>query len=653
MNRRAKLRLRNRVLIALTASAVVAVNFQHAAAGATTAATMINESRQSFKVENGEWQTVEVPPLFRVNGIHSVMLASGKVLIVAGSGNNTRHFDAGTFDTLLWDPATNVYQKIYTPEDLFCGGHAFLPDGNVLIAGGTRKYEVLAENVTRAAGVMTIVNEAFGSGAMKVEVGDTFTDRKTGLKYRATEARPVSAPQQPGTSGGHEGHGQHGGQAAPNQEQDRTRVWVEAVEDTDAYVFRGEGHQFVWDGNDRPGVYGLADTITKDKQEYYGLDASYIFDIRTEQYVPTSRLNKARWYPSLFSVKGGNIIAVSGLDEHGIFIKNGMGTTEEFDLKSQKWVPRPDLERDFPTYPALFRGADGKILYTGANAGYGNAENMRTPGIWDLKDNSFVEIPGLRDPEMNETAGSVLLAPAQNQDALMVGGGSVGEKAGSTARMDVISFNDRIIKPAPDLPVAVRYPAVVNLPNDQVLIAGGSHDYRGRNGSDVLKASLYDPAKNTLVPAAPPHIGRNYHAAAMLLPDGSVLTLGSDPLYGDAENKTAGTFEQRMEIYRPPYFFTPGERPEIKHAPSRMTRGSTITVRASGDIVSARLVRPSAVTHTTDTEQRSVGLTVKGKSGDVRLTLDKNADLTPSGWYMLFLMDRNGKPSVAKWIEVP
>ena len=53
---------------------------------------------------------------------------------------------------------------------------------------------MLAENVTRAAGVMTIVNEAFGSGAMKVEVGDTFTDRKTGLKYRATEARPVSAP---------------------------------------------------------------------------------------------------------------------------------------------------------------------------------------------------------------------------------------------------------------------------------------------------------------------------------------------------------------------------------------------------------------------------------------------------------------------------
>lgn len=49
MNRRAKLRLRNRVLIALTASAVVAVNFQHAAAGATTAATMINESRQKLQ----------------------------------------------------------------------------------------------------------------------------------------------------------------------------------------------------------------------------------------------------------------------------------------------------------------------------------------------------------------------------------------------------------------------------------------------------------------------------------------------------------------------------------------------------------------------------------------------------------------------------
>jgi hypothetical protein len=199
----------------------------------------------------------------------------------------------------------------------------------------------------------------------------------------------------------------------------------------------------------------------------------------------------------------------------------------------------------------------------------------------------------------------------------------------------------------------VRYPSVIDLPNDQVLIAGGSSDYRGRNGSDVLAASLYDPAANTMTAAAPPHIGRNYHSEALLLPDGSVLSLGSDPLYGDAKNETAGTFEQRFEIYRPPYFFTEGERPKIVQAPETFRRGTAVNVKASGDITAARLIRPSAVTHVTDTEQRSVALGLQRTADGVRLSLDANRNLTPSGWYMLFLMDRNGKPSTASWVLVP
>ena len=42
---------------------------------------------------------------------------------------------------------------------MFCAGHVFLPDGKLLIAGGTRRYEKLKEDVTHAAGVMTVKNE--------------------------------------------------------------------------------------------------------------------------------------------------------------------------------------------------------------------------------------------------------------------------------------------------------------------------------------------------------------------------------------------------------------------------------------------------------------------------------------------------------------
>ena len=239
MNRQTTLRLRNQALVTLTLGALVAVNYTHVSSGVQRAGTLIAEAQPSYKKANGEWTTVTLPAKFRINGIHSVLLSTGKVLVVAGSGNNAHHFEAGTFDTILWDPADNSYKKIDTPADLFCGGHAFLPDGNVLIAGGTKKYEVLAKDITHAAGVITVDNDAIYERDTELKIGDTFTDRATGLKYRATEDKiiPRVIKRADGTK-------------VPTQ----TKVWAEAVATDTSYVFRGVGHSFTWDGHDKHGL---------------------------------------------------------------------------------------------------------------------------------------------------------------------------------------------------------------------------------------------------------------------------------------------------------------------------------------------------------------------------------------------------------------
>jgi len=638
VKRATALKVRNRALVACAAGLVIAVNAQQAAVGADALRTMWEESRPEYMATHGSWETVELDPEVQLNAIHSALLPTGKVLLVAGSGNNTHHFAAGTFDTVLWDPATDVYKKIDTPEDLFCGGHAFLPDGNLLIAGGTRKYEVLADEVTHAAGVVTLVNDAIYEQDTEVAEGAIFVDEATGLRYRVTETKTV-APVTKLENGG--------------KEPTETKFWVEAVEEGEEYVFEGEGHQLRLEGREMAGLYGQADTISLAKQEYHGLDSAYIFDVHTESYRPVDDMTKARWYPTLVSTEGDDILAVSGLDEYGVFIDHGMGTTELFDVETGTWTARPDLDRAFPTYPALFRALDGSMLYSGSNAGYGPSDQMRTPGIWDLTDNSFEEISGLRDPGMTETSSSVLLPPAQDQKVLIAGGGSVGDAEGSTDRVDVIDFGAKTITPAPDLQEAARYVSSVILPTDEVLLTGGSGDYRGRGDSDVHAASLYDAATGEMTEAASPHVGRNYHSEALLLPDGRVMTMGSDPLYGDAENESAGSFEQRVEIYSPPYLFTPGERPVIGVTPTELEPGTTVEVPVTGDVATARLVRPSAVTHMTDTEQRSVELGVEATDGGVRLTVPAAENLTPSGWYMLFVVDENGKPSVGRWVHVP
>ena len=109
--------------------------------------------------EYGAWHDVDIPKEYRTNAIHAALLHTGKVLIIAGSGNKQNHFDAGTFDTVLWNPKNNTFKKIHTPEDFFCGGHAQLPDGKLLVAGGTARYEVLDGEVKRAGGGMRVKNE--------------------------------------------------------------------------------------------------------------------------------------------------------------------------------------------------------------------------------------------------------------------------------------------------------------------------------------------------------------------------------------------------------------------------------------------------------------------------------------------------------------
>ena len=159
------------------------------------------------------------------------------------------------------------------------------------------------------------------------------------------------------------------------------------------------------------------------------------------------------------------------------------------------------------------------------------------------------------------------------------------------------------------LPEGTRYPNLTTLPDDSMLISNGSRDYRGKGNSNNHNARLYRPQTNTLDYAADPQVGRNYHSASMLLPDGRVMVVGSDPLFDDAAGTIPGTFEQRIEIYTPPYLFR-GAQPTVGEAPTTLALGRTAEVPTpdAARITSARLMAPMASTHVTDVGQRSIAL---------------------------------------------
>jgi hypothetical protein len=602
-------------------------------------------NRQSYKQKYGHWAHLPVPAGFRVNAIHAALLSTGKVLIIAGSGNNRDNFEAGTFRSVLYDPARDTFSEVPTPTDVFCAGHTFLPNGNLLIAGGTKSYEVLEKNITHAAGVMKIKNESPAGGRRTFGKGTRLTGTDGQVYLTRTDVTVPAATAM-----------QHGDKVTTHAGE--AEVWVDAEAEGDTPVVDHPAQYAVagLKGVDRRNIYGVSDKITREKQEYGGDKTSYEFDPRTERYVRTGDMVKSRWYPTLAELPNGDVLAVSGLDEFGRMLP---GDNERYVKDQRRWVDAPKLKRVFPTYPALHLMGDGRLFFSGSNAGYGSDTIGRTPGLWDVQKNKFQVVPGLPDPAMTETSSSVLLPPAQDQRVMIFGGGEIGESAVSTRRTAIADLDEDApaYRPGPDLPQPARYLSTVLLPDDTVLTTGGSSgyrggEYRGRTRSDLFNVQIYRPSSDRFETAAESTIGRNYHSEALLLPDGRVITMGSDPLY-DPAGKDPGTFEQRIEIYSPPYLFK-GRRPAIGAGPASVQRGTTVRFATpdAGRVRAARLLRPSAVTHVTDVDQRSVALDVTPSADGVALSVPKAKGLVPSGWYMLFLVDDRGVPSTGRWVRV-
>ncbi|MCL5996966.1 MAG: DUF1929 domain-containing protein, partial [Chloroflexi bacterium] len=74
--------------------------------------------------------------------IHSALLHTGKVLIFGGSCNNPK-LAGEPWPAELWDLETGTIKLVEQDlaGDIFCAGHAFLPDGRLLVAGGTSGYD--------------------------------------------------------------------------------------------------------------------------------------------------------------------------------------------------------------------------------------------------------------------------------------------------------------------------------------------------------------------------------------------------------------------------------------------------------------------------------------------------------------------------------
>lgn len=601
-------------------------------------------NKPEYKAANGHWDMIDFPQQYRLNTIHAALLHTGKILLIAGSGNNQDNFDAKKFDTRIWDPVKGTIKKIPTPADLFCTGHTQLANGNLLIAGGTKRYETLKGDVTKAGGLMVVHNEN-PDKPITLPAGTKFTGKKDGKTFVSKD--PVLVPRAKKVFDKATG-------TFLRNDPGLGRIYVEAQKSGQKYETGTQDNYRIQGltGADARNTYGIAQKLALDKKDFQGIRDAYEFDPVAERYIKVDPMNEARWYPTLTTLSDGKVLSLSGLDEIGQLVP---GKNEVFDPKTKKWTYTKGI-RQFPTYPAISLMQNGKLFYSGSNAGYGPDDVGRDPGVWDLASNKFTKIKGLSDPNMMETSGTVLLPPAQDEKYMVIGGGGVGESKLSSKKtrlVDLKAKNPKFVD-GPELEKGTRYPQSSILPDDTVLVSGGSEDYRGRSDSNILQARIYNPTSNTFERVADPLVGRNYHSGSILLPDGRVMFFGSNSLYADKANTKPATFEQRIEIYTPPYLYR-DSRPSLSGGPKTIARGAsaTFTSQHTTSIKTARLIRPSASTHVTDVDQRSIALDFQKTENGITVTVPKNRNLVESGWYMLFVTDDQGTPSKAQWVKVP
>ncbi len=609
-----------------------------------------------YKSTYGSWEVVDLPTEFRTNTIHAAVLPTGKILLVAGSGNNRKNFDQwhdtgdiSVLKTVVYDPELNTVKLVDTPSDLFCAGHTMMQSGNLLIAGGTIGYEVLPANITKAAGAMVVHNENPDDQPRVIKKGTVFINNRTGFTYASQE--DITLPPATKVDRGY-------GDVTITHSS--AKVFVEALT-TDRAAITAENEQYSIEGLsgvDAQNIYGQGGPMTFNKQDFRGDNKAYEFDPIKEAYIEVGDMLESRWYASLPVLTNGEILAVSGLDNTGQITD----TTEWYDTVTKRWGWGPT--QAFPTYPALFRTSDPNILFfSGSSAGYGPEDKGRLPGFWNVRSNSFTPVTGLRDQNILETSGSVVLPPAkgsnngsQSNRVMVAGGGGIGESPLVTDRVDIIDLASQTPRftPGASLPAPLRYVNLTVTPWDEVFGTGGSTDYRAKGNSYSFASFSYNPTSDTMTPMADATVGRSYHSGALLLRDGRIMVFGNDPLYADKDNTTPGTFEQRIEVYTPPQFFR-GERPVLSGPNTfQSTRGTKLELTSpnAAQIKYARLIPPSSSTHVTNLEQRSVAAPVAVQGNAVTITLPDDVSVLSNGWYMLFAVDADGRSSYAKMVHI-
>lgn len=572
---------------------------------------------------------------------HMMHLHTGKILFWPGHFNESGHIDAWLWDPKAGcfgdNPADNFDPQCFTKIDnnetnLFCSGHAALADGRILITGGH--------------------TPPFGNNVGKPDANlfnpdtETWTGPNTGVAQMAFR-----------------------------------RWYPTCTTLPDGRILTVSGSNRRCDGGAEVGENCISHT-----------------DCGNNGTCSNGTCN-------------GGINNGQACDEGAdCLVADGAGRCDEieisdipeiYDPSDGSWTALTSAPLGMPFYPLMFLLPDGKIFYAGVEDNYGGLHPAVTAlanytldipsQTWTFVD--FSNVPGgsavMYEPGRILKAGGFFFPAVsgvqvidmtaggskqwQNVQSMTVGrvrnnltllaDGTVLVTGGS--RVDNLEYDNFCVidgiltdkecslpglppgNPALNCPGSGGQPSA-NCPEEDCTGGGGAQRW-------VARAEIFNPQTGNWETMANMQTPRMYHSSAVLLPDGRVVKAGGGQGGGAIHH------HRTFELFSPPYLFQ-GQRPTVTSAPEsiRYSDAFFIDTPNAAQITKVHLIRLACVTHGFDQNQRLVPLAFRTQATRLLITgaqvggvgMLLSPTIAPPGYYMLFIVNSSGVPSVGKYVQV-
>jgi hypothetical protein len=519
--------------------------------------------------------------------VHAVLLPTGthgKILYFGGYDVDDTHlFDVDTAASAMSDPIEDIPAEVSPGYNIFCCGHAFLADGRVLIAGG-----------------------------------------------QLPAAEPDLDVHEHGNMAG-------GGERSCAIYEPIKGLWRKPTE-----------------------------------------------DVQPMNPDPAENPNSGgRWYPTLTTLHNGEVLAVGGHpDVREAYPdkpnkRHNNNTPERYNPSGNFWTllaSNPPTESQITAittdhaydYQRTHLLPNGQVFFSSPVRG---KNRLYDPFNGIFLDNPTIDLP-VGDNKYHQISAkytSVMLPLLYQENyrprVLLMG----GEKA---VRLDLGDASPHWVQagdrngplnsnwsdpPDNGTPPQRNYVCPVILPSGEIFFSGGTRitgTDEEQQASAVFEGEIYEPGidwqsgqfdfnneKWQKVEKA--KVERHYHSVALLLPNGTVWTAGSNG------PSPVGTRELRIEIFKPSYI-KPG-RPVINACPKNIGYGFEFYIETPqyNNISRVALIRCGSCTHGFNPDQRYISLNfdkVQGQIDTLRVFSPPNSKIAPPGYYMLWIIDDQDRP---------